>query len=115
MDYFIVISENIFERNYSVVHKVRTPNVGEKGFYRQVVSISAFRRREMERWNNQYVKGRAKATHFKYAIAYFANECSSLTWYIENSKTPTIEVEHEDVWEFYKSVGYNYKLQRWEK
>lgn len=77
-------------------HKFPLPNVGEPGFYRQTVSYNAFR---------------TKKRQYKGSILYYAQD-------EEDKFFPPIKSVpmfiHENIWEFYKAIGYDHKKNKYD-
>ncbi len=106
-------------------HIIRMPTYGEKGWYKNVVSIDAFKDREAKRfYDTIYVK----------KVPMFGLHCS--LWRLEDwirhnqiTAESMLEIvgivdyqdpydilptfEHESVFDFYKAVGYDYKKKRY--
>jgi hypothetical protein len=85
---------------YVCYHAFNLPNVSEPGFYRSVGSFNAF--------FNSGKKGR----HWTKHKLYHQMDDISLGWHKKcyiNLET----IEHKDIWEFYKYIGYDYKRKKY--
>lgn len=91
-------------------HTLHDIRAGDQGFYRSVLSLSAFSKRE----NTILYKNNLKGSHFtlgKRCSVYFEKD---RYWW--NSMGFSLVAEHhQTVWDFYKAIGYDYKKKRYLK
>ena len=107
--------------NVVEMHRVRTPSVSEKGFYRQATSGGSFGWRELKR---KFPDGRPSTTKFYYSVKqiwdfHFNNAVHEKSW----KRTMPAEpcpfpwdgvpiVDHPDLWSFYEAIGYDHKRKK---
>lgn len=80
-------------------HKFPLPKCGEPGFYRQVSSF------------NWYFNGSKKRNHNKHLIYYAQDESEK---FFPPIKSVPMFI-HENIWEFYKAIGYDHKKNKYDK
>jgi hypothetical protein len=96
------------------IHKLVLPDFKEKGSHQQGISFSAFFSYKKKRNENDNVTF-CKKFWFDYLqdIDSFKKFCESRNLDIEiqtHENTPF--VEHRSLWDFYKSIGYDYKKKK---
>jgi hypothetical protein len=109
----VVIHRPNKEDSYRIV---MYPDFKEPGFYRQILSLDAFKNREMAR---AFPDGKWKNKKITWATIKYESD------FLPESNLDTIEIwtcgktwedlpVSKDVWQFYKDIGYNYKKQKYE-
>ncbi len=96
----LALSKNWQDDQHVCYHKFNLPAVGEAGFYRDRMSCNAFFH------SCKVGRNRTKTRLFVYR---HENEPA---FYFDKT-LPMIE--HANIWDFYKNVGYDYKKKAWLK
>lgn len=121
--------EHVRPGRQSEYHVVTTPEVVEDGFYRQITSISAFRRRELMRRFPMDKDCRPLWTHESAAKVEWCSvhtmDDAMSRWERDQEIAKRLEIpapaelkpiaEHDSIWKFYKAIGYDYKKKRYEQ
>lgn len=106
-------------------HVLETPQITERGFYRQTVSLNAFSNREAEKLYDHHKKGEMDVKGKRCWVRWydefmrdleFHQECfAKLAISFEHAFSDTPEFSHTSVWDFYNAIGYDYKKKRYLK
>lgn len=92
------------------VHVFSKPSVGEKGFYRDTVSYSAFSDRERNKWFDKHSSRKKTGVSF-HLYREDDYKLGRMSLFDNNKHLP--HYTHVDVWAFYKAIGYDYKRQKY--
>lgn len=112
----ICVAEECVDGRLIGIHYISTPKFGEKGFYRQGVSINAFATRELKVFSREAIQERGN-----YCADYFSFEWNFDHWkeFYKDSELfsrrykGVPEYHHDSVWDFYTAVNYDYKKQKY--
>ena len=104
--YFSIIDSNEKGKSWlhKTVHRVKIPDVGEQGFYREVSSLNAF---DSNTGRNLYNRKSTLAVNMIREHEFDENSLFSqhmkefYTWYA-----------HENIWKFYEFINYDRKKRK---
>lgn len=106
--------------NPVAIHIVHKPTPVQNGFYRQTCSFDAFRRRQVNLVHKCFQKRipipRWFYCEFKadWEFMYEHNKktLTELTGKSWDEFAGVPRIEHDNVWTFYKAIGYDYKIKK---
>jgi hypothetical protein len=90
------------------------PEYKDDGFYRQILSLDAFKNREARKlYNWRHIKKRSIKELIWCSIRYEHDLEFDKKWILSpNVKFNDLPLS-KDVWQFYRDIGYDYKKQRY--
>lgn len=101
--------ENIVGDKEVIQHKIHMPNDIKGGLYWQSCSIDAFRMRLVVEFSKSHYRQRT-GLYIQYSGQWTAMELDDDFYERTGRKRPCYSVvEHDSVWSFYKTIGYDHK------
>lgn len=108
------------------IHHIAVPSIGDKGYYREVISMDYYRGRELEKVYGE--KARKKGMRLaNFPVQYAMRRRDDWEFSQESSRDSIERItgrvydrwsnlpvhEHASIWDFYKFIGYDYKKQKY--